>query len=113
MKRRWTGAVPFQPSITQKVKQALYDSGHEDLVDGILDSGLKEIEQTVDDLQKRVVMLEAGHRERVTATGVNKLIEARVNRTTTKMAFKALPYLGGLALTAAGAVLSHIIWKTP
>ena len=107
MRRRWTGSVPFQPTITQKVKQALYDSGHEDLVDGILESGLKEIEETVDGLKKRIIMLEQAEAKRVTETGVNRLIDAKVGKAATDWS----KWGTRLALAAAIAALGKWIVK--
>jgi hypothetical protein len=107
--KRFTQAAPFDPSITQEVRNALHDAGRGDLADGMLLDGMRDIEKMVrtglKDHERRIKILEDAERERLTETGVTRLIEARQGNTlkewVTWTVRKVLPWL----VAAIGALL--------
>jgi hypothetical protein len=99
----------YDPSITQEVRNALHDAGRGDLADGMLLDGMRDIEKMVrsqhTDHENRLHLLEEANRDRLTETGVTRLIEARSGNTlkewVTWSVRKVLPWL----VAAIGALL--------
>jgi hypothetical protein len=60
----------FNPNVTQKVLNALYDAGRADLVDAIQQAGLKDLEFENHLLKKRVTALEQEKVNWLTRTGM-------------------------------------------
>jgi len=116
--KRFTTSTRFDPSITQKVRTALYDGGHADLVNEIIIDGMRDVEQMsrsgLSDHERRIVMLEHDARERLTKTTVIELIKAKAAHDTqgwVKWGTRAmLAGLGTAALTVFG-LLIKFAWK--
>jgi hypothetical protein len=108
---RFRGKIPFDPSITQKVKNALYEAGREDLLEALRDSGMAELEEECAKLKSRVIALEQEKVKWQTDSGVHRIIDARMNQKTAKAADWAVKAaLKGLGAAALGW-LAHAAWK--
>jgi hypothetical protein len=118
MNKRFTSSSHHDPSITQRVRTALYDSGNEDLVHEIVIDGLRDVEQMtragLSDHDKRLLMLEQAQRERWTESGVWKVVKAKLDAKTVdwgKWAFRSAMAGIGAALLAGLASLAKLAWK--
>lgn len=110
--RRYKAITPVTDfSVTQKVKTALIDSGHTDLAIEMITEPIGELEIAHALLQNRVTALEQEKVNWQTESGVHRAIESAKEKATGNWAIKAWMILGGLALTAAGAVVSRLIEK--
>lgn len=98
---------PFDPTITQKVKNALYDAGREDLVEALMESGLKELEEQVDLLKKRLVALEQEKVKWQTESGVYRILDKKV----TKAAFNWMRWAIRGTLSVIGLGILKLAWK--
>jgi hypothetical protein len=111
---RYKGREVFDPTITQKIKNALYEAGREDLVNALMDSGLRELEENFDRLQKRVLGLEQERAKFQTESGVHRIIDENRLKQLGKSAVDWSRWLVraiGVALVgAAGAAVGHL-WK--
>lgn len=67
--------MPWDPSITQRVRKAIGNSTDRTLVTDVLERGIKECETEIDAMRKRLTMLEHQYRERVTETGVIRIVK--------------------------------------
>lgn len=111
---RFRGKIPFDPSITQKVKNALFEAGREDLLDALRDSGMAELEENYDLLKKRVIALEQEKVNWVTESGVYRAIEKKAGKIAVnwgKLAARGLIAAAGAALLAGFAWLVKMAWK--
>lgn len=116
--KRFTTSSSHDPTITQKVRTALYDSGHADLVNEIIIDGMRDVEQMtragLTDHGKRLLMLEESERDRLTKTTVLELIRIKDASETVswvKWAKRAaLAGIGTSILAGIGWVLS-LAWK--
>lgn len=99
-------------SVTQKVKTALIESGHTDLAIEMITEPIGELEVAYALLQNRVTALEQEKVNWQTESGVHRAIQSDKEKTTGSWAIKAWIVAGGLALTAAGAVIDRVIGRT-
>jgi hypothetical protein len=107
-RRTFSSNTPtWQPTITQKIRTALVEAGHDELVTEILDTGLKELETTIEHLAQRVQALENAERERFTKTGALQLFKAESNKKAVDWGRWALRAVGGAGLVGVG----HLILK--
>lgn len=112
MKGRYKAVTPVSDfNITQKVRIALIDAGHTDLAIEQISEPIRELEESHALLIKRVVALEQEKMKWQTESGVFRAIKAAREKTTGNWAKKAWIIVGGLALTAAGAVIDRLIEK--
>lgn len=110
--RRYKAITPVTDfSVTQKVKTALIESGHTDLAIEMITEPIGELEVAYALLQNRVTALEQEKVNWQTESGVHRAIQSDKEKTTGNWAVKAWVIAGGLALTAAGAVVSRLIEK--
>lgn len=70
----------WNPTITQKVRQALLEDGHSDLVVEQLAGHFREIETRIERLERDVKLLQDAERERLTESGVFRIVESRFNK---------------------------------
>ena len=99
--------MTWDPSITQRVRKAIGNSTDRTLVTDVLERGIKECENEIESLRKRVKMLEDANRERVTESGVIRIVSAahvkeKVNYLTWALRAALVPI--------AGASLAYI-WE--
>lgn len=104
---RFRGKPPFDPAITQKVKNALFEAGREDLVNALMDSGLRELEEQVDLLKKRIVALEIEKVKWQTESGVYRILDKKV----TKAAFNWMKWAIRGTLSVIGLGILKLAWK--
>lgn len=118
MVKRFTTSTHFDATITQKVRTALYDGGHADLVNEIIIDGMRDVEQMarsgLSDHEKRLLMLEEAERERLTKTTVIELIRMKDAAETVSwvkwVKRGVLVGIGTLILSGITWVLS-LAWK--
>jgi hypothetical protein len=116
--RRFTTSSSHDPTITQKVRQALYDSGNETLVHEIVVDGMRDVEQMtrtgLSDHEKRLLMLEEAQRDRVTESGVWRIVEGKLHGEAVGwMKWGTRAALGGLGAAGLGLLgwVLHLAWK--
>lgn len=115
MVKRFTTSSSHDHTITQRVRTALYDAGHADLVNETIIDGLRDMEQMarsgLSDHEKRLAMLEEAQRARLTDSGVWKIVKGRLEAQTVdwvKWATRAaVAGIGGTLL----AVVGRLAWK--
>lgn len=99
--------APFDPTITQRVKNALFEAGREDLLEALRDSGMEELETELDLAKKRIHALELEKKNWLTESGMFRALDKRAGKVVMSWGKKALH-------TAAGAaglgVVSLLIW---
>jgi hypothetical protein len=115
-RRRITGElVPrFDPTITQKVRAALIEDGHSDLVVEGLTAGLSLMEQEIQRIGRDVLLLQASDRDRLTQTGVWTFIKAKLDAQVIDWGTWALRGAIGAGVAGVLAVLGmlgHLAWK--
>lgn len=99
--------APFDPTITQKVKNALYEAGREDLLEALRDSGMEELETELDLAKKRIHALELEKQNFLTESGMFKALDKRAGKVAVSWGKRALQAAAG----AAGlGLLSGFIW---
>lgn len=80
--KRFSSTSHFDPTITSKVRTALMEDGHYDLVTEQIIDGIRDIESMsrsgLTDHEKRIKILEDAERERLTQTSVTRLIDAKL-----------------------------------
>ena len=118
MTKRFTSSSHHDPTITQKVRQALYDSGNEDLVHEIVIDGMRDVEQMsrsgLTDHERRIKMLEDNYRDRWTESGIWAVVKAKYDARTVdwgKWAFRSAMAGIGAALLAGLAALGKLALK--
>ena len=99
--------MSWDPSITQRVRKAIGNSTDRTLVTDVLERGIKECETEIEHLRKRVKMLEDANRERVTESGVIRIVTAshikeKVNYLTW--------VVRGAIIPVAGACIAYL-WE--
>lgn len=110
--RRYKAITPVTDfSVTQKIKTALIDEGYTELAIEMITQPISELEVAHALLQNRITALEQEKVNWQTASGVHRAIESAQEKNTGSWAIKAWVIVGGLALTAAGAVVSRLIEK--
>ena len=118
MVKRFTTSSAHDPTITQRVRTALYDAGHGDIVNEILIDGMRDVEQMaragLSDHEKRLLLLEETERKRVTETGVWRIVKGKLDEEAVdwvKWAVRAgLIGLGGAFLSLM-AVIGRLAWR--
>lgn len=108
---RFRGKTPFDPSITQKVKNALFEAGREDLLEALRDSGMAELEENYDLLKKRVTALEQEKVKWVTESGVYRAIEKKAGKVAIDWGKLAIKGAIGAAGTGLAALVLKLAWK--
>ena len=68
--------MSWNPDITQRVRKAIGNSTDRTLVTDVLERGIKECENEIESLRKRVKMLEDANRQRLTESGVLRIVSA-------------------------------------
>jgi hypothetical protein len=112
VKGRYRAVTPVSDfNITQKVRIALIDAGHTDLAIEQISEPIRELEESHALLIKRVIALEQEKVKWQTESGVFRAIDKKMKLATGNWAVKILVVIGGLALTAAGAVIDRLIEK--
>lgn len=102
---------PFDPSITQKVKNALYEAGREDLVEALRESGMAELETTVHKLTQRVISLEQEKVNFVTESGVYRAIGKKVGAAAIDWGKWAIRGTVATAALALASWIGRLAWK--
>ena len=98
---------PFDPTITQKVKNALYEAGRKDLVDALRDSGMAELEEELHNAKERIKALELERVNWLTESGMFRALDKRAGKVAVSYGKKALQAAAG----AAGlGIVSLVIW---
>jgi hypothetical protein len=99
--------APFDPTITQKIKNALFEAGREDLVDALRDSGMAELEEELHKAKERIHALELEKKNWLTESGMFRALDRRAGKVAVSWGKRALQ-------AAAGAVgigaISAIVW---
>jgi hypothetical protein len=99
--------MSFDPTITQKVRQALLEDGHSDLVVEQLSAHFRALESEIVTLKRDVRLLQIAETARVTDSGVHRIIDAAAGRAAvdwTKWGIRAV-------LLAAGGLVGKFLWK--
>lgn len=98
---------PFDPTITQRVKNALYEAGREDLLEALRDSGMAELEEDLHKAKERIKALEIEKVNWLTESGMFRAIDKRAGKVAVGWGKKALQAAAG----AAGlGVVSLLVW---
>jgi hypothetical protein len=93
--------MPFDPTITTKVRIALAEDGHQDLIDGTFHNAIAELEEELGKLALRVQGVENAQRAEWTGTGIWEEVKKRLNEQAVKSGTKLFWTL----LAGAGALL--------
>lgn len=99
--------MPFDPTITQKVRTQLLEDGHSELVVESLAEHFKVIEQHLELLARDVRLLQIADQKRVTDTGVQRIIDAKIGAESldwVKWGIRAL-------VLGAGGFIARLAWK--
>lgn len=99
--------MPFDPSITQKVRAQLIEDGHSDLVVEQLAGAFGELEARLESLERDNRIAKIAETKRVTDTGVHRAISAHLN----KDAVDWLKWGIRAALLGAGGLVARLVWK--
>jgi hypothetical protein len=117
MVKRFTTTPHTDFSITSKVRTVLMEGGHYDLVAEQLVDALRDIERMarsgLDEHGKRIKMLEDAERQRLTDTGVMRLIDAKLTSKVAgwmKWAIRGLIGAIGTALLAGFYEICKLAW---
>ncbi len=104
--RRYKAVTPVTDfSISQKIRVALIEDGHTALAVESICAPVRELEEDIETLRRRIMALE---RERVnwqTESGVHRLLDEREGKIAGDWGKWGIRLLIGAALTAAFAVL--------
>jgi hypothetical protein len=83
MIKRFSSSGHHDPTITQKVRTLLYEAGHGDMVNEIIIDGMRDVEQMartgLNDHETRLKMLEDESRNRVTESGVWRIVKGKLD----------------------------------
>jgi hypothetical protein len=110
--RRYKAVTPVTDfNVSQRIRVQLIEDGHTDLAVESITAPIRDLEEDLGLLQMRVKALELEKVNWQTESGVFRAIKAARKKTTGNWAKKAWMIVGGLALTAAGAVLNRLIEK--
>lgn len=103
--------MPFDPTITQKVRTALLEAGHPDLVVEEISASVRELEREIYTLKRDVKLLQDAERERLTGTGAWRVVKAKLEEETIDWLKWAIR--GTLALIGTGLFggLCRLAWK--
>jgi hypothetical protein len=109
--KRFTTSTIHDPTITQKVRTALYEAGHGDIVNEIIIDGMRDVEQMsrsgLNDHEKRILILEEANRARLTDSGVWKIVKGKLDAQAVGWG----SWLVKSLLTGLGAaLLAFLIW---
>ena len=99
--------MPFDPTITQKVRTALLEAGHSDLVVEQIGAQFRELEHQLYDARRDIKLLQDAERSRVTDSGVHRIVKAEFNRG----AVDWMKWGTRAAVLAAGGLLVKLAWK--
>lgn len=99
--------MPFDPTITQKVRTQLIEDGHSDLVVEQLSAAFGAVEGRLEVLERDVRLLQIAETRRVTDSGVHKAIVEHAN----KDAVNWLRWGIRAALIGAGGLVARLAWK--
>lgn len=112
--KRFTQSPVYNPNTTQEIRKTLIESGRQDLADGIVMEGIRNLEAKVDLMQLEVNGIKNAQRETLTETGVWRVVEAKLERKVVDWGAWAvrgvLAGAGTLALTLLGW-LAHLAWR--
>jgi hypothetical protein len=118
MQRRFSTSAHHDPTITQKVRTLLYESGHGDMVNEIIIDGMRDVEQMsrtgLSDHEKRLLMLEEAERNRVTESGVWRIVKGKLDGEAVGwMKWGTRAALGGLGVAGLGLLgwILKLAWK--
>lgn len=115
MVKRFTTSSHHDPTITQRVRTALYDAGHGELVDEALFEGMRDIEQMardgLSDHEKRLLILEEAERDRLTKTGVWTFVKAKLDEKAVSGVSRILWGTGAVIGTLLITGLLTLAWK--
>ena len=118
MIKRFSSSSIHDPTITQKVRTLLYEAGHGDVVNEIIIDGMRDVEQMarggLSDHDRRLKMLEDAERNRVTESGVWRIVEGKLDgKAVGWMKWGARAALGGLGAAGLGLLgwVLKLAWK--
>lgn len=118
MVKRFSSSAHHDPTITQKVRTLLYEAGHGDVVNEIIIDGMRDVEQMarggLRDHEDRLKMLEDAARNRVTESGVWRIVKGKLDGEAVGwMKWATRAALGGLGAAGLGLVglLLKLAWK--
>lgn len=99
--------MPFDPTITQKVREALIEDGHAELVVEGLAEHFKAVEVRLERLERDAQLAKLAEQHRVTDSGVHRIVIAHRN----KDAVDWLKWVSRAALLGAGGFIARLAWK--
>jgi hypothetical protein len=116
--RRFASSSHHDPTITQKTRTILLENGDIDVVVETMIDGMRDVEQMsrtgLSDHEKRILMLEEAERNRITESGVWKVVKAKLDGEAVGwMKWGTRAAIGGLGaagLTLLGYILK-LAWK--
>lgn len=118
MSRRFSTSPHHDPTITQKVRTALYESGQGELVHEIVIDGMRDIEQMarggLKEHADRLQMLEDAERARISETGVWRIVKGKLDAEKVdwvKWGVRAGLAGLGTAFLSLMAVVLRLAWK--
>jgi hypothetical protein len=92
----------FQPSISQKVRTALIESGNEDLVNEIYTDALSQFEERIYVLERDVRLLQQAEQDRITRSGVWTIVKGKLDS-------EAVDWMRWAARITAGAIIGAVV----
>lgn len=99
--------APFDPTITQKIENALRDAGRDDLVDALRKAGMRELEENLHKAEERLHALELEKKNWLTESGMFLALENKTAKVAVGWGKRALQAAAG----AAGlGLVSLFIW---
>src|ERR1700685_4330801 len=102
---------PFNPTITQRVKNALYEAGREDLVEALRDSGMADLEHDLHKAKERIKALELEKVNWLTESGMFQAIDERAAKAVVSWGKKVGTTALHAAASAAGlGLLGLLAW---
>ena len=110
--KRWRPSSPITDfSITQKVRTTLIESGHPNLVVESIGESVRELEEGLAVAIKRIEMLEQINYKRITDTGVNRIIDAKLNEAAIDWGKWALKGVMTFIVGTGVLALVRAAWK--
>jgi hypothetical protein len=99
--------MPWDPSITQKVREALLEAGHSDLVVETLAEHFKTLERRLETLERDNQLAKLADQKRVTDTGVQRIIDGNRGRAAINWGTWAVRAL----LLGVFSIIGRLAWK--
>jgi hypothetical protein len=114
MARIVSNVPTYRPNETQDIREALIEAGRQDLADGIVMRGIRNLEAKVDLMQLEVNGIKNAQRDALSETGVVQVIKKNFDAQAVKVGGKVVWALlggGGALLLAFIAWVGTMAWR--